>query len=114
MITLEQARERAAAVVGAHAGRPIVIVDDLTVEREFGWVFFYDSERFIATGDNSARLIGNSPVIVNRYTGGVSYTDTSLMAEEYISAYEALGAERYDAGEWREYLKGRFEPLDGE
>ena len=44
---------------------PFVIVDSLTLEKPYGWVFFYNSRKFVETGLLQYRLAGNGPVIVN-------------------------------------------------
>jgi hypothetical protein len=49
----------------------LVIVDSLTIERDFGWVFFYDSSKHLATGALSDALAGNAPVIVNKHDGSL-------------------------------------------
>jgi hypothetical protein len=64
-----------------------VIVDDRTIEREFGWVFFYDSKEYLATGDISHAVLGNAPVIVDR-RGSVHHTGTAHPVEHYIRQYE--------------------------
>jgi len=69
----------------------IVIVDDETSEREFGWVFFYNSRKHVETGDVLFGLVGNAPLIVDRHTGKLHVTGTGLPTECYIRAYEATG-----------------------
>jgi len=69
----------------------IVIVDDETSEREFGWVFFYNSRKHVETGDVLYGLVGNAPLIVDRHTGKLHVTGTGLPTECYIRAYEATG-----------------------
>jgi len=102
VITKAEAKELALVVARRLAARPVEICDDLTVERGFGWVFAYDSPAAIA-GDSRERLYGNAPIIVDR-EGRLSLTGTSYDIEDYAEAYEVLGRERFDAGDWREYL----------
>src|SRR6266568_8600393 len=66
-----------------------VIVDELTIERPFGWVFFYDSLRHHRTQNLSNHLAGNAPIIVNRFDGSQHVTGTARPTEEYIREYEA-------------------------
>ena len=44
---------------------PFVVVDSHTIEKSYGWVFFYNSRKFVETGLLQYRLAGNGPVIVN-------------------------------------------------
>lgn len=52
---------------------PFVVVEKNTIEKPFGWIFFYNSERFIETGESRYRLAGNDPVIVNKHNGSVEF-----------------------------------------
>jgi hypothetical protein len=69
-------------------GDELVICDENTIERPFGWVFFYDSRRALETGDFRHAIAGNAPIIVNRHDGSITVTGTALPVEYYISEYE--------------------------
>ncbi len=112
MISLEEAKELAVSCVAKNYTHPIAIIDGSTVERPFGWIFFYDSANYLRSGEVGKRLVGKAPIIVNRHTGTISRTSTAFSVEEHIEAYEVLGPQRYDAGEWREYLKRYVTQLD--
>ena len=66
----------------------LVICDEATIERKFGWVFFYDAKRHRETGDFKFAVAGNAPYIVNRFDGSVVPTGTAYRAEHYIAEYE--------------------------
>ena len=66
----------------------LVIVDESTIEKEWGWIFFYNSERYLTTGEISHALAGNAPYIVNRHTGEMRSTGTAYPIEHYIAEYE--------------------------
>jgi hypothetical protein len=55
---------------------------------DWGWVFFYTSERYLKTGDFRYAVAGNAPYIVNRHTGEVRVTGTAYSIEHYIDEYE--------------------------
>jgi len=95
MLTKEQAR----ALVVAELARPpkytyastpkdLVVVDEHTIERSWGWVFFYNSQRYLHTRNFMYALAGNAPYIVNRYTGELRVTGTAHPIEHYIAEYE--------------------------
>ena len=65
-----------------------VIVDDYTIEKPWGWVFFYNSREYVTTGDPQYQLIGNAPYIVNKATGELADTGTAEDIEVYIARYE--------------------------
>jgi hypothetical protein len=66
-----------------------IVVGSQTIERAFGWVFFYNTREFIEGGNFSACLAGNSPYIFNRFTGAIVCTGTAYPIEHYIHEYEA-------------------------
>jgi len=68
-----------------------VIVEDSTLEKEWGWVFFYTSEMYLKTGDPKYALAGNAPYIVIRESGDVFVTGTAQSIEYYLEAFEACG-----------------------
>ena len=70
--------------------RPAAIVlDDETIERPWGWAFFYNSREFVETGDVSSCLAGNAPLIVERGSGRLLETGTARDIDFYLSNYEA-------------------------
>ena len=68
-----------------------VILDEATIGRDFGWVFFYDSSRHIETGEFSDALAGNAPIMVNKHDGSLHVTGTHKAVEAFIEAYERIG-----------------------
>ncbi len=64
-----------------------VILDQHTLEEDFGWVFFYQSREYIETGDFLAALGGNSPLIISGLDGSVTKTGTAQPVEVYIEEY---------------------------
>ncbi len=91
MITKDQARHAVEQRLGDMCRVPgdrFVIVDDLTLERGFGWVFFYDSERYQKTGNIADAIAGNGPVIVNKSTGDIEFSSPSRSVQKTITDYE--------------------------
>jgi len=64
-----------------------VVVDEHTIEKSFGWVFFYNSKKFVETGIFEDRLAGNGPVIVNKFSGDVEFHGSAKSPEEIIEEY---------------------------
>lgn len=69
-------------------GDELVIIDEATIEKDFGWVFFYQSKKFLKTKNFSDQLLGNAPYIVNRFDGSFEITGTANEIECYISEYQ--------------------------
>ena len=74
---------------GVKASYDVVIVESLTVERDFGWVFCWNSREYLETGDYRKALCGNLPILVNRHTGCLRYICFHSTLEESIAEYEA-------------------------
>ncbi len=65
-----------------------VILEDQTIERNWGWVFFYQSKAYVETGAFQDMLGGNAPFIVNKHDGSVVETGTAHDIHYYINEYE--------------------------
>lgn len=72
----------------------LIVVDEGTIEREFGWVLFYNSRKFIETGDYRFQLAGNGPVMVNKDDGSIEFCGASKSVEAQIREYERRLAEK--------------------
>jgi Immunity protein 35 len=96
MVTHEQARALVAATVCV---RPewlppedeIILLDESTIERPWGWVFFHTSRKWAETQDIRYALAGNAPLMVERTTGRLLQTGTAMPIEHYIERYERTG-----------------------
>jgi hypothetical protein len=65
-----------------------VILEEETIEKEWGWVFFYQSKKYIESGDIEDMLAGNAPYIVNKRNGQLHETGTAEDIEHYIQEFE--------------------------
>lgn len=88
MIDRSEAKHLVEELLRRESDEDVAIVEGATLERPFGWVFFYNTRQYIKTGDVSHSLAGNAPYIVSRFTGAVVPTGTAYPIEHYISAYE--------------------------
>ena len=94
VLTREEAKELVYARINAHDPHTdrsveLAIIDDETIEKEYGWVFFYQTKEYLKTGNIIDALAGNAPYIVNKYTGELIETGTANPVEEYIAEYES-------------------------
>ena len=69
----------------------LVIVDEYTIEKEYGYIFFYDSSKHIETGDVEYALAGNAPILIDKLTGCLYVTGTAYPIEHYLENYEKYG-----------------------
>lgn len=66
----------------------LTLLLEYTITEDFGWVFFYNSIKFVETQDMSFALFGNSPFIVDKESGEVIRTGTARPIEFYIEKYK--------------------------
>lgn len=76
------------------AGEPLGIMKNHTLERSFCWVFFYNTQKYVETGEMKYMLGGNAPLIVDRMNGDVHETGTAEPIEFYIDEYLKTRAAR--------------------
>ena len=66
------------------------IVDYMTIEREWGWIFSFQSKRWISSRNKRDKLIPGSPaIVIERLDGSLRYLDDGINKEECIQKYEA-------------------------
>lgn len=66
----------------------VVIVDANTIKKAYGWIFFYQSKRFLEQGEASYCLAGNGPVVVMRDNGDVHWLPAAELPAEAIKRFE--------------------------
>jgi hypothetical protein len=88
------AREEAAAIAERYLNDRypdpndhLVVLADGAIEKPYGWVFFYQSRRYLDTRNFLHRLVGNGPVAVLR-DGTVHTLGSALGPEEEIRDFE--------------------------
>jgi hypothetical protein len=96
MLTRDQAHDLVASSLSTNPdwtdeGDELIIIDDKTIEKEWGWVFFYTSKLWHQTRDPRYEIAGNAPLIVERKTGRLIATGTARTIEQYVAAYERTG-----------------------
>ena len=66
----------------------LALLEDETLIKEFGWVFFYNTKKYLKTRDFRDMLGGNAPIIVDNSKGKITETGTAESIEVYIDEYE--------------------------
>ena len=67
------------------------IMDSATAEYDFGWLFYYQTDAYIGSGDFRDMAVGHGPVFVDRTMGRIFETGSAYSKEHYIEAYLACG-----------------------
>jgi hypothetical protein len=70
----------------------LVILDDRTRATDYGWVFFFNSRRFIETRNVLYALGGNGPVVFERDTAAIIELPSHSPPDEALRQYEATRA----------------------
>lgn len=68
-------------------GTELHIYDELTVTKSYGWVIHWDSKKFVDSGDNRFRLVGNGPLLV-LISGEIVQFGTGMPFEYYLEKFE--------------------------
>jgi len=69
----------------------LALQEDGTIEEKFGWVFFYNTKKYVETGDVRYCLFGNAPIIVSQPNGKIYVTGTAYPVEHYIENFKRFG-----------------------
>ena len=84
-MTLQEAKE---LIIKRINNPKFVILDENTIVKDWGWVFFYQSSKFLKSENISDALTGNALFIVNKNTGEIIETGTAFPIDHYIQEYE--------------------------
>jgi hypothetical protein len=74
--------------IGKQITGGLVVLDEHTVTKPYGWVFFYTSRRWHETRDIKYGIAGNGPVVVLAETGELVPLGTHLEPEELVEEFE--------------------------
>ena len=88
-LTKQEAQAIAAKLV--HDSRPdaeYVILTEETMERDFGWVFFYVPRRYLDTKIPNYLIPGAGPLVVLRKDGATRYLPTSVPPIPAVAEFE--------------------------
>ena len=66
---------------------PLVILEEETIEKEYGWIFFYSTKKFAETRQFQYALAGSGPLVVER-SGVMRRFGSGKSPAEVIREYE--------------------------
>lgn len=90
MIDYQKAKEYALTYVsnmGSKSRIELDILEEETIEFEYGWVFFYQSKAFIETDDEGEMIGGNAPFIIDRYNESLHLMGIRKLEDFYMQSY---------------------------
>lgn len=66
----------------------LVIDGEEIIETDFGWVFSYDSKKFLETGELIYASVGNAPIIFDNRDETIHVTGTAHDVDYYIDQHK--------------------------
>lgn len=84
------AAEKAISELLAKAGKEIqveFVISDV-IEKDFGWVFLFDTQSSVEAGNSSADLGGKLPLIFDKSDGLVYTSESTGSLDTYIEQYQ--------------------------
>lgn len=89
MLTYEEAKGNVEkALISKIPGTECVVRDDLRVELSECWVFYYNSRKWLETGNLMDALAGNGPVAVGKSDGAVIFCRPFSTHAEIAAEFE--------------------------
>ncbi len=67
------------------------LVEEATIEGDFGWVFFWTTRAYLETEDDRDALVGNAPILISRRDGSLHETGTAYPIEFFIENFKRTG-----------------------
>jgi len=92
MIDREEAHRRVAVHVNtdsSHGDDRLIVCEEDTIDKPYGWVVFYTSEKWLATGDFRYAIAGNGPIVVLKDSGEMIPLGTARPVEDYLLQIES-------------------------
>ncbi len=91
MITEDEARQIVSDYVNfnfPYQDDELVIVDEETITKDYGWIFFSVNKKYLETGNFRDMIVGRGPVLFEKQTGTIIPFGTALPVEQYLEDYE--------------------------
>lgn len=65
------------------------VVEEWTIECDYGWVFFAQSSRFLVSQDSQDIAIGSAGALVEKATGNIIHFESGYSTETSLEMYES-------------------------
>lgn len=64
------------------------IIDEYTMIRPYGWIFCYQSDKYLEIKELQYVAVGNAPIVFEKETGKMIVTGISHNIDYYMDLYE--------------------------
>jgi len=65
-----------------------IIIDSMTIERPYGWMFFRATRAYLETKNHFAMPPGNSAILCLKDSGKLFFVGTAAPSAEYLEEFE--------------------------
>ena len=65
-----------------------VVVESKTIEKRYGWVFVFNSKKYLETWNIIFSLGGNGPIVVERESGRLHQLGSALSLQDSVKQFE--------------------------
>jgi hypothetical protein len=72
-----------------HLQLELVLLNEYTIRKPYGNIYFYNSKKYIETDDYRYALLGNAPFLVENKSGNIVVFGTFPKVDYFIEEYEA-------------------------
>ena len=72
-------------------GSDTILIEEPIAEGTYGWVFGYQSAKYLETGNFLDMMAGNAPFLVEKETGMLHVLGTAEPVEHYIVNFLSFG-----------------------
>jgi Immunity protein 35 len=76
------------AITRLKHGAHLALLPERIIEKEWGWVFHFNTRQFVETRDPQALLPGCGPLVVERVDGAYTFLSTSMAPDVALEMYE--------------------------
>ncbi|WP_157692687.1 YrhB domain-containing protein [Burkholderia sp. ABCPW 11] len=64
------------------------VVEGKTIEKQYGWVFVFNSRKYLETGNIIFSLGGNGPIVVERESGQLHQLGSASSLQDSVKQFE--------------------------
>ena len=89
MLTYSKAKLLAQTRIDLMGAIKSEIIEEETIVKPYGWVFFYQSSEFLRSRKAEHQLAGNSPILIDRINGELRVFGTARPIADYLEEYES-------------------------
>jgi hypothetical protein len=99
MLDLESAKSRILTYLNNQntiLNDALAIREDFIIEKEYGWIFSYDSKIFLEAGEFRYRRVGNYPLLIFKDSGEIYPVNNISVLKNLVDSHNKMKSLRND------------------